>query len=261
MKVICLLMIGFCTVGLALACAWKEKGDQTMKTGKNIYSKGRLTARPTRSATKNDITTGVQSLNLDGKKDGLLYIPNTYQAKRPAALAVMLHGAGGNPQHGLSLLKHYADTYNIILLAPASRAQSWDLIASDSFGPDVLYIDKALKLVFEQYAIDTMHMAIGGFSDGASYALSLGLTNGDLFTHILAFSPGFVHTIETTGTPSIYISHGTQDEVLPINPCSRRIVPALQRKGFQVKYQEFEGKHEIPATISKSGVDWFLKER
>ncbi len=31
-----------------------------------------------------------------------------------------------------------------------------------------------------------------GFSDGASYALSLGVPNGDLFTHIVAFSPGFM---------------------------------------------------------------------
>lgn len=31
-----------------------------------------------------------------------------------------------------------------------------------------------------------------GFSDGASYALSLGLPNGNLFSHIVAFSPGFM---------------------------------------------------------------------
>lgn len=41
-------------------------------------------------------------------------------------------------------------------------------------------------------AIDPAHVAIGGFSDGASCALSLGLVNGDLFTHVMAFSPGLV---------------------------------------------------------------------
>jgi phospholipase/carboxylesterase len=35
-------------------------------------------------------------------------------------------------------------------------------------------------------------VALGGFSDGASYALSLDLTNGDLFASLIAFSPGFI---------------------------------------------------------------------
>ncbi len=60
------------------------------------------------------------------------------------------------------------------------------------FGPDVRFIDKALSKVFGSYRIDPSHLAVAGFSDGASYALSLGLPNGDLFSHIIAFSPGFM---------------------------------------------------------------------
>jgi predicted esterase len=40
-----------------------------------------------------------------------------------------------------------------------------------------------------------------GFSDGASYALSLGLANGDLFTHVLGFSPGFMRVPRHVGRP------------------------------------------------------------
>ena len=58
---------------------------------------------------------------------------------------------------------------------------------------------------------------------GASYALSVGLTNGDLFSDILAFSPGFMAPAVRHGAPNIFISHGTQDTVLPIDRCSRRI--------------------------------------
>jgi predicted esterase len=225
------------------------------------YQNGRLKARPDQKSPKINVITGVQPLNLDGKRDGFIYVPASYQPSRPAALAVMLHGAGGQAQHGLSLLKEYADDHNIILLAPASRAQTWDVIAYDGFGPDVKFIDQALTMLFEKYAIDTSRLAIGGFSDGASYALSMGLTNGDLFTHILAFSPGFVHTIETKGKPAVFISHGTKDRVLPIDPCSRRIVPQLKRLGLQVNYQEFDGEHTIPASISRIGVTWFTKEK
>jgi phospholipase/carboxylesterase len=58
------------------------------------------------------------------------------------------------------------------LLAPDSRDRTWDVILS-SFGPDVDYIDRALGSTFQRYAIDPDRIAIGGFSDGASYALPL----------------------------------------------------------------------------------------
>lgn len=253
-----LIMIGW--MGFGAACIVKEPGDKHMITDKDTYKTGRLKARPDNYTAKESFITGLQPLNLDSKRDGLIYVPAAYKKEQPAALTLMLHGAGGQAAHGLSLLKQYADANNIILVAPSSRASSWDIIVTESFGPDVRFIDRALEEVFGQYAIDTTRMAIGGFSDGASYALCIGLSNGDLFTHILAFSPGFVYTIENTGKPAVFISHGTKDRVLPIDPCSRRIVPRLKQKGVQVTYKEFEGEHQVPAGISASAIDWFLEK-
>lgn len=54
-----------------------------------------------------------------------------------------------------------------------------------------------LLQVLSNYAVDTTRLGVGGFSDGASYALSLGLTNGDLFTHVIAFSPGALYPKES----------------------------------------------------------------
>lgn len=228
-----------------------------MVTNRDIYDVGRLTARPDTEAKKADFKRGVQRLGLDDQKDGFLYVPDTYSQDKPAALAVMLHGAGAPAEQGLSLLQRYADAHNMILIAPASREYSWDIIASDAFGADVIFIDQALEQAFSRYHIDPTRIAIGGFSDGASYGLCLGLTNGDLFTHLLAFSPGFAYTITTAGEPDVFISHGIKDAVLPVDPCSRRIVAQLQRRGLQVNYQEFNGAHEVPELIRRSGVDWF----
>lgn len=231
-----------------------------MVSKRDQYGTGRLTARPQSTISNAVFKTGLQPLHLDTGKDAVLYVPQQYSPDKPAALALMLHGAGGNADHGMSLLRQYADEGNIILLAPPSRAGSWDIITNRAFGTDVLFIDQALKLVFEQFTINPEHLAIGGFSDGASYALCLGLTNGDLFTHILAFSPGFAYTSEPTGKPAVFISHGVDDQVLPINPCSRRIVPQLKNQGLQVNYLEFNGRHEIPKNIPKSAVNWFIEK-
>ena len=63
---------------------------------------------------------------------------------------------------------------------------------------------------------------------------------------MIAFSPGFTTPATRRGKPSVFISHGTRDEVLPIGRTSRRIVPRLERMGYEVRYREFDGGHTAP---------------
>ena len=222
------------------------------------YSTGRLTAKPNGKPAGNNAIIGIQTLRFDSEKESLLYVPKYYDPNTPAFLAVMLHGSGGIAAHGLSYLHEYADEQNIILLAPASQDYTWDIIAGHSFDKDVIFLDQALQFVFEGYAIDPERIAVGGFSDGASYALWIGLTNGDLFKYIIAFSPGFFYVTDNNGAPAVFISHGVHDRILPINSCSRRIVPQLKKHRLQVLYHEFDGEHEMPANIKQEAVEWFL---
>jgi predicted esterase len=60
--------------------------------------------------------------------------------------------------------------------------------------------------------------------------------------------------VEEVGKPPIFISHGRQDSILPIDPCSRRIVPELQRTGYAVTYKEFDGDHEVPSEMANLGL-------
>lgn len=232
-----------------------------MTMHRDNYSTGRLMVKFREPTAAKEPMVGLQPLGLDGSKDGLLYVPKGYDASKPAALAVMLHGSGGTPEQGMWLLQRYADAHNLILIAPASRKYTWDVIVSDSFGPDVIFLDQAMTQVLETYTVDPTHLAIGGFSDGASYALCVGLTNGDLFTHLIAFSPGFSFTREKHGSPEVFISHGVNDGVLPIDPCGRQVNHDLQRQGLPVNYLEFDGEHEIPDSISIRAIEWFLKEQ
>lgn len=211
---------------------------------------GELASRPTAVAPVSDAPTGLQYLDARGDRSALLYVPTGYRADRPAALVVMLHGAGRSAAEAVDLVEAYAERQNMIVLAPTSQAATWDLIAGRRYGPDVAAIDAALSQVFARYAIDANRVAIGGFSDGASYALSLGLANGDLFRHILAFSPGFTAATRDQGRPHVFISHGVSDRVLPINSCSRRIVPQLRSAGYDVDYFEFPDGHTVPQDVT-----------
>lgn len=216
----------------------------------------RLHARP--SPVTSPSPVGQHKLELGSKRDSYFYVPPQYDPAKAASLVLLLHGAGGHAHHGLGLLQHLADDSGMILVAPASTAQTWDVIARRAYGADVALVDQALERVFAHYAVDPSHLAIGGFSDGASYALSLGLSNGDLFTHVIAFSPGLIAPLSPRGQPRVFISHGTRDNVLPIDPCSRTIVPRLRRAEYAVMYDEFDGGHTIPAEVAQLAVNWFL---
>lgn len=242
---------------LLAACRTPPASDTAVASDRGAIgshaTEGRLAARP-RTPTR-IAAPGVHALGLDEGHDALLYVPEGHGADRPAPLVLVLHGAGGSATRGLALLRDLADDAGLVLLAPASRQRTWDVVLG-GFGPDVALVDAALDATFQRCAVDRRRLAVSGFSDGASYALSLGLANGDLFTHVVAFSPGFVASGRRVGRPRCYVSHGTRDAVLPIDRCSRRIVPMLQRTGYAVRYREFDGPHAVPPDVAREAVDW-----
>ena len=235
------------------SCA-SEGRDPTARegeTGKNA-SEGRLGARPQpHRRHAGSPRPGLQTVARG--EGGLLYIPSGYRPGRRWPLVVLLHGAGSDARSGIAPLAQLADGAGTILLAPDSRDRTWDAVL-DGYGPDVASIDALLEDVFERFSVDPKRLALGGFSDGASYALSLGLANGDLFTHLIAFSPGFIPPGRRRGRPAVYVSHGVSDPVLPVGRCSRRIVPSLRRAGYDVDYREFPGGHTVPPDLAREAL-------
>ncbi len=230
-----------------------------MESSKQVDSRateGRLLSRPTRPTTS--ALAGLHPLGLDEQRDGFVYVPKTYRADQPAPLVLILHGAGGDAEGALKILRHLANPFGTILLAVDSRQQTWDIIRG-GYGPDIAFIERALAQTFSHYAIDPNEVAIAGFSDGASYALSVGITNGDLFNHIIAFSPGFMAPARQSGTPRLFISHGKWDTVLPIERCSRPIVQQLRQADYDVQYLEFNGLHTVPSAIAQRAMKWFTQ--
>jgi phospholipase/carboxylesterase len=219
---------------------------------RGAISNGHLRVKP--KAPTSETPPGEHPLRLGSDRDGVLIVPKGYRAGAPAPLAVMLHGAGGRAGRVASLFS-VANELGVIVLAPEARAGTWDAI-HDSYGPDIEFLERALEHTFDRCAIDSRRLAIGGFSDGATYGLSVGLASGDLFTHIIACSPGFIIRGGLNGKPKIYISHGTADQILPIDATSRRIAPRLKEVGYNVTYKEFEGPHSVPPAIAREAMEW-----
>ena len=214
-------------------------------------AQGRLSVRHHGPAVAGARTGLLPIGDAGGEPLALAYVPD----RPPYRLALMLHGARGEARNGLDLLLPLADAYGLLLVAPQSAASSWDMIHG-GFGPDVRRLDEVLGQVLGDYPVTGM--TIGGFSDGASYALTLGMANGDLFGSVVAFSPGFAAPPVTHGRPRMFVSHGTADRVLPIDRCSRRLVPRLRSLAYDVAYEEFTGGHDVPQAIRERAADWLV---
>ena len=218
---------------------------------------GVLSARPGKPKTAEIGQPGLRYLGCAENRCAALFAPSGLRADQPAPLIVLLHGAGGSASDILPLMQRLAEERKILLLAPQSERATWDLLGA-GFGPDIEAIDRGLLEIFETYRVDPRRIAIAGFSDGASYALSVGLANGGLFSDVLAFSPGFMAPEAFVGQPAIFISHGREDRVLPIDRCSRRIVPLLDERGYRVDYREFDGGHVVPTNMVAAALERFL---
>jgi phospholipase/carboxylesterase len=237
----------------------------------DLRNDGRVTARPGNVAAPSTITNSNRSANaatsnaaagavgkpislgLDRERDAILYLPKSPVAPMP--LLMFLHGATQSADDMAWYLDTAPNEAGVAILAPNSRDTTWDAI-TDSFGPDVEFLNRALSRVFEIVNVDTARLAIGGFSDGATYAIALGLINGDLFKRVLGCSPGFLIDAAPQGKPTFFISHGTNDNILPIDSCGRRVANALKSRGYEVTFREFQGRHEIPSDIMREGLKW-----
>src|SRR5262249_22313328 len=112
-------------------------------------------------------STGLQKLS---GRNGLLYVPVAHA--EPLPLLIVLHKSAGSPKEwvsGSESFAPYAEKGRFIILAPESPGVGWGT-GPKSWGYDYVAINRALEEAFARCAIDRNRLAIGGFSDGASYA-------------------------------------------------------------------------------------------
>ncbi len=175
----------------------------------------------------------------------------------PVPLLVMFHGAGGSADKVLPFLIDHAQQRGFLLLLPQSQFPTWDLVIGGN-GPDLERLEQALTEVASRFLVDPAHLGFAGFSDGGSYALSAGVTNGDVASHVMVFSGGFMSVFQQHGSPRIFIAHGLQDEQLPIATSARPHVAKLKAAGYDVTAVEFKGPHHIEAPVVTLAMEFFL---
>lgn len=214
---------------------------------------------PTKSIDAGEHALGLGGLQVINRsvawRDGILFVPSVSSTSAPLPLMVWLHGGGGDAE-SYRFMFPVAEELGVVLLLLDARHNTWDGIDSP-YGPDVLFINEALTYTFDRVNIDASRIGLGGLSDGASYALALGRSNGDLFTHLLAVAPGFLDPpSDVIGKPRIFVVHGVRDNVFNVAWSRNFIVPPLLSSGYEVKYLEFDGPHWVPLPIARRLLEW-----
>lgn len=206
---------------------------------------------------KPPLPQGRNALGIAAERDAVLYVPEGLVATSLLPLVVLFHGAGGSAEKILPFFEAQAEFHRFLLLVPQSLFVTWDVVIG-GHGPDRERLEAALAEVAAHYRIDPRHLAFAGFSDGGSYALSSGLTNGHIVSHIIALSAGFVAVTMPEGAPKIFIAHGIFDEQLPIATSGRAHAAKLQAAGYPVQYVEFNGPHQPQPPIVSLAMNFFL---
>ncbi|WP_294120163.1 alpha/beta fold hydrolase [Sphingomonas sp.] len=193
-------------------------------------------------------------------------------ASGPRPLLVLLHGAGLSASGFIDGARAEADRCGCLLLAVQSKGATWDTIrlatrpAFDGatnvyrmFGTDTGRIEAALSTALRAGDADAQSVVLVGFSDGASYALSLGLANQSIFRGVVAIAPGFYVEPPSTGAKQrLFIAHSPADRILPFERTRDDIVTPLKRAGFDLRFRQFEGGHTVIPSVLAEGVDYAL---
>ena len=214
--------------------------------------------------------------------DGISRVGEGALVLRPAALPagarpllVLFHGAGMSARQMLAGLAPEARRCGCLMLAVDSRGTTWDLITAtrttgrrgtarlDSlFDDDATRVEAALSTLLASPLVDRRQVALVGFSDGASYALSLALANPGLVRGAVAIAPGF-HLEPAAIDPAqrLFIAHSPRDRVLSFENSRDRIVGSLRNAGFDPVFHIYDGGHSIDPAVVAIGVDHVLGPR
>jgi predicted esterase len=204
--------------------------------------------------------------------DAVAYVPKSAGANPP--LLVLLHGAG---RQRLTMIQHFepeADARGLVLLAPTSRGPTWDAVAIGERMPspdsplahtvarrfsvsrDEKRVDAAVANLAKLVPTDRARTVLAGFSDGATFALAMGMSRYEPFAAVIAWSPGIaLETEQPARGRRVFVSHGRQDPLLAYQTTCRDIVPLLQAEGASVTFLPFNGVHDAPKPVKDAFLD------
>lgn len=193
---------------------------------------------------------------------------------RPPIL-ILLHGVGSHEGDLFSLESAFDPSWIVVsaraplTLRPGSYG--WFPVQFSPQGPvaDAIEAEKSRTLLgqfvdwaVQEYQADPQRVVVGGFSQGAIMAASLGLTEPEKMTAAVLMSGRIlpevlpkVVPLERRVRPQYLVVHGTEDQVLPLHH-GRASRDTLLSLGIRPHFLEFTMGHTITEESLAAVKDW-----
>jgi phospholipase/carboxylesterase len=188
---------------------------------------------------------------------------------------ILLHGVGSNEEDLFSFANQLPEKYLVISArAPISiggNSFAWYQVDFSTGKPVFNFqqeensratIIKFITQIKEKYTVDGDEIYLCGFSQGAIMSYSIGLTRPDLIKGIAVMSGRLLEEIkpivasqEKLQQLKVFISHGTNDNTLPIN-YARQSLAYLNLINIHPTYKEYQEGHGINHQMLTDLTDW-----
>ena len=197
---------------------------------------------------------------------------------KPSPLLVMVHGYGSNEDDLFSFARVLPMQLTIISIRGPISVQgmgyAWYDISFDSFGNKSYNqsqaiesrdkIIKCIDLCVETYNIDNKNISLMGFSQGAILINAIAITYPKKVKNVISLSGGIDPNIlkpslDYLNKINFYISHGTQDVVLPFNE-AKESLKILNENKITYTFESFPVGHGVCPENFKSMLSWFEKK-
>ena len=192
-----------------------------------------------------------------------LYVPEAWDGQASMPLVVALHGGSGHGRDFLWSWLREARGRNVLVLSPTAQDRTWSIMGGADVDADRLR--ETIESVATRYPVDRARVLLTGMSDGATYALLLGLRSGPPFTH-LAPACGVLHPLLFAGGLDraqdfpIYLIHGALDWMFPVYT-ARMGRDALLSAGARLVYREIEDlSHTYPRDENPRILEWLVTD-
>lgn len=224
-----------------------------------------LHATPRTPTRPDEAATGLVTIT-HGESRAFLLAPTTLDPTHVYPLVTLLHGAGRQDDLLVRGARDEPDRRRALFLVGRSFHPTWDLILGGD-RVDLDFLEFAYEWIYDRYRVDPARQALLGYSDGASYALAVGLSNPRLFAAVMGWAAGFlaIDTANLAGAdpkPRVFLEYGTADPLFPFAQVALPMRDALARLGYDVTFRADEGGIHWPSrAFQPSALDWFLGAR
>lgn len=160
-----------------------------------------------------------------GNRNFIMRLPDNYDKSKPYWLIFGFHWRGGSANDVDSggdnryNMAHYGlqklSKNGAIFVAPDGLGGGW----GNNGGEDLKFVDDMVKLVGDNYCVDTKHVFANGFSYGGGMSYALACSRTDVFKAVAIYNGAVLSGCEGGTKPIAYWQmHGLTDGTLGIAP-------------------------------------------